>query len=80
MKIDYRNNPYMAARYEVIDTETGENLNHLRIYFADDEAGVIRRNLVNDKGAMYLDKRGKLAEVEEKRAILIQPRMVDAPT
>lgn len=57
MIIDFHAAGDRARLYNILDAETGENLNHMRIFYADDETGVIRRYLTRD-GTKYLIAEG----------------------
>ncbi len=77
MIIDYKNKISDCFAWDVLDAETGENINHLRIFYADDEAGLIRRYLKDSNGKPYAVG-DEIAWTEEKRKIRIVPKPVPA--
>lgn len=62
MILDMHADPHTTRRHRVVDVLTGEELRGLRIWYADDEVGVIRcyaqsmsgRPVVNRKGTAFL--------------------------
>jgi hypothetical protein len=55
MIIDWQNSPDEAARYSVFDMENGECLDRtLKIFYADDEAGILRCYSQDERGSLYL--------------------------
>jgi hypothetical protein len=55
MIIDFQNDPGKAACYSVFDAETGECLDRtFPVFYADDEAGIVRRYLRGENGRGYL--------------------------
>jgi hypothetical protein len=74
--LDYDTDPYFAHLHDIFDAETGEDLRPLRIHYADDQAGIIRRHLTRENNRCYIDPlTGKPATVEEERRIKIVPRV-----
>jgi hypothetical protein len=67
MIIDFKNYPDQAVRFDVIDAVTGENLNRLAIFYADDERGIYRAYIRRNS-----DKR--LDQEEVHRAIRLMPK------
>lgn len=68
-----------ARAHRLLDAVTGEDLTTLLVFYADDEAGVIRRYLLRD-GEFYCEPGAdELAWVEEHRAIRIVPRREETP-
>lgn len=63
----------VAGMYDILDATTGENLNHLRIFYADDERGIIRCHVVDGNGR-------ELETVEHQRPIRIQLKATERET
>lgn len=59
MILDFRNDYTHAVRHDVIDAKTGEVID-LPIFYADDESGVVRYYVKDDRG-MYLLNADKTA-------------------
>ncbi len=78
MILDYLREWSFAWMFDILDRETGEDLNRLRIVYADDEEGVIRRRPLDARGLPVLDReQGEpelAAPIEERRAIRIVPK------
>jgi hypothetical protein len=69
--IDFETDSWTAALYDIFDARTGDNINHLHIYYADDETGVIRRHLMDSDGNFLRVGDGRVATQEERRPIRI---------
>jgi hypothetical protein len=59
MIIDFHTAPWVARRYDVLDAVTGDKLNGWAIFYADDEAGIIRCYSRDSAGVIELDETGK---------------------
>jgi hypothetical protein len=81
MTIDFRADPDHAAGHGVLDAATGEDLSHLRIWYADDAAGIIRVYDADEHGLPFL-RPGTYepAWTEHRRAIRIVPGGVGPET
>jgi hypothetical protein len=78
MIIDFRSDANHAFRYNVLCARTGESLNHLPIWYADDEAGILRLYVHNDKGDAIPDETGEgLLSEERRKVIKIVPKPAD---
>jgi hypothetical protein len=64
--IDYRVAPDLARKFDVIDPETGDDLNYREYYFVDDQSGRYGRYLRNDNGTFRMNEAGQI-ETEEGR-------------
>lgn len=75
MILDWHADFEEARHWDVLDAETGECLNALKIWYADDSTGVIRRYRTDERGMIYIDKAiGRPAWVEERRPIRLVPK------
>lgn len=54
MILDYLRDPERAAGLDVLDAETGEPHPNMDVFYADDEAGVIRYYLRGADGEFFL--------------------------
>lgn len=78
MIIDFQSDSKTARRYNVLCARTGECLNHWHIFYADDEAGVVRCYVADEAGGLYLNETRDEAVWEERRkAIRIVPKPAD---
>jgi hypothetical protein len=69
MVIDFRKDASHALRFAVFDAATGQRLDHrLAIFYADDEAGVIKHYRRLPAGA-YVGRDGLPEVIEERRKI-----------
>ncbi len=62
MIIDYQTNGSHAGKFAIYDRDTGEMIEspENRYFYADDEAGILRRYLRDDKGMKFTwDRRTK---------------------
>jgi len=73
MIIDFKNDWDHARRHDVIDPLTGEELTE-PIFYADDEAGVIRFYLKDGRGAYYRGDDGNAAWAERRGRFAIVPK------
>lgn len=71
MILDCRTNPRLARLHDVLDVETGENLNHLGIIRADDAKGTMTVLAVDEAGEAVCNELGWQTTAEVKRAIRI---------
>jgi hypothetical protein len=76
MIIDIDADPARASLYRILDAETGKDLNHMRIFYADDEAGLYRHYLADESGFLLVDEGGELrwAEVRRPIRLALDPR------
>jgi hypothetical protein len=80
MIIDYRNDEAHARNYDVIDAATGESLSGLKIFYADDAAGLIGCYRQDADGVLVVNHdAGEIEREWHNRAIRIVPKASAAP-
>lgn len=80
MILDLKKNPEDAALYDVLDAETGENINHECIFYADDETGNYKVYQSNLAGRLLVDVATNEIKTETRlRKLRISPRQSAFP-
>lgn len=69
MIIDYRKDPAHACQFSVFDSATGKKIDDLCIWYADDQAGIIRTYRRTEDGSLELDALGNPISTQHSRSI-----------
>lgn len=78
MIVDCSSDKVARRLYSVVRADTGECLDHMAIWYADDEAGIIRCYLRDEAGKHYMNEAGDHAAWEERQeAIKIVPKSAE---
>jgi hypothetical protein len=76
MIIDFRNEDLDPDLLDVIDLDTGRSLKGQAVFYCDDEAGIVRRRLQDERGAFIFDEATddmKWEEVRGRFKIVLNP-------